>query len=453
MPPRKRARADAAAASSAPLVALKTSHDVDNPQLQAEAAMWRAGELCDLTVTVDGSAFAVHKLKLAAASDYFRALLPGDRFADSAEHQLKDMKASVFEGVLSFIYEGSCNVPEELLVPLLEAASRLQVAPLAEALTAALKERISVANALSTWIFADRASLPELAATARQHTLKHFADVAATDDFVQLSHEMLSALLASDEVEADEAAVFTALVRWLRAQAPAVREESTVAALLEHVRFSTMSADFLTEHVETEPLMNTAAAFKVLAQAMKEKSFGAATPRTTPRTGGPLNPKWVLEGHDAANVSAAGETMTTQKGLVRVDTLIASGTYEVVFKLTEDGADLSAAVSGFGIVRDNCDRLESNSNGMPNVWWLRRFHRMVYSENHKEGLTPHGYEFPIGAEARMLVDMAAGQVTFFIDGVEVPHKAKGITGPVYPCALSYGRKVSVSIVSVRRLKL
>ena len=70
---------------------------------------WRAGELCDITIKVEGSSFACHKLVLASASAYFRGLLPGDRYADSHDHELTDMQAAVFEQLLTFVYDGECS--------------------------------------------------------------------------------------------------------------------------------------------------------------------------------------------------------------------------------------------------------------------------------------------------------------------------------------------------------
>jgi kelch-like protein 9/13 len=69
--------------------------------------MWRAGELCDFKVMVDGVQFMCHKLVLASCSAYFRALLQGDRFADSStQMSLEEMSSSTFSQVLSFVYEG-----------------------------------------------------------------------------------------------------------------------------------------------------------------------------------------------------------------------------------------------------------------------------------------------------------------------------------------------------------
>ena len=47
----------------------------------------------------------------------------------------------------------------------------------------------------------------------------------------------------------------------------------------------------------------------------------------------------------------------------------------------------------------------------------------------------------------MLVDMAKGEATFWVNDKEVMHKAKNIVGPVYPVAVSYMRTALLSSVT------
>ena len=273
MPPRKRAKGSGS--SSAPKINLRDPNKSgDDPQYRAMAELWRAGELCDFTVKVESSTYACHKLVLASASSYFRALLPGDRYADSHDHELNDMQSAVFDRLLTFVYDGECSVADDMLPALLEAASRLQVDSLQAVAAEALMHGLSAANCIDTWVFAERAGLADLEAAAKVHTVAHFEAAVATEAFSTLSREMLEVLLASDDMPAKEEVVFDALVSWLRAQEAPAREESSVAQLMQHVRFAQMAPEFINERVEKEPLMDNRAAFKVLAQAMKVRGGG-----------------------------------------------------------------------------------------------------------------------------------------------------------------------------------
>ncbi|KAL6843970.1 hypothetical protein ACP4OV_025643 [Aristida adscensionis] len=76
------------------------------------AAMLRRGEGADVTINVGGRFFPAHKHVLAARSRVFRAQLFGVMRESAAQCiDIDDMDASVFEGLLHFIYTDS--LPEE----------------------------------------------------------------------------------------------------------------------------------------------------------------------------------------------------------------------------------------------------------------------------------------------------------------------------------------------------
>jgi hypothetical protein len=249
--------------------------------------------------------------------------------------------------------------------------------------------------------------------------------------------------------------VFRALILWLRAQPAAARDESSVSSLLGRIRFACLSDAFLSDVVETEPLMDTRSALRVLAQAMKEKGFGARTPRTAPRCGVSLSPQWVLDGYPASRASAEpdGKLVMKNNGVVRLDTLISSARYEVVFKLLADAGYTSC----FGLIRHDITspsfERDDIRTGKDGFWFLRRYTCAVRSEHKLEGGSGE-VNFPPGAEVRMLVDMDAGEATFFVNDVELEFKAKNFTSPVYPFVMNYTAKsvtVEVRVVRMRRV--
>lgn len=110
-------------------------HDANgsHPTLAALAALRDEDTLCDVELVVsDGESersFRAHRNLLAATSDYFRALLQGDRFADSASPKLSisEMSPSCLEAAIDFMYSGVAHVCETQLVRMLGVAARLQV--------------------------------------------------------------------------------------------------------------------------------------------------------------------------------------------------------------------------------------------------------------------------------------------------------------------------------------
>jgi len=107
-----------------------------HPTLAALAALREEDSLCDIEIHVSGApdkpaarTFRAHRNVLAATSDYFRALLLGERFADSTGPKLaiSEMSPSCFEAALDFMYSGVAQVSESHLVRMLGVAARLQV--------------------------------------------------------------------------------------------------------------------------------------------------------------------------------------------------------------------------------------------------------------------------------------------------------------------------------------
>ncbi|EOD11292.1 hypothetical protein EMIHUDRAFT_214578 [Emiliania huxleyi CCMP1516] len=388
MPARKRARAEAPVET-----ATLTDPDEHHPTFRQLATLWRAGQLCDVTFTVEGRSFSAHKLVLAAASAYVRALVDGPRFADSSSDALTldEMPAAAFELLLEWIYSGSCNAPLNLLQPLLLAAGRLQVPALEMAAANALAERLDATNCSNLWAFAERAALVDLAAAAKAFALNHFQEIAGDAAFLNLPRAQLEVLLSSDDIALKEELVFENLMLWLSAQPAEAREPDEVAKLLEHIRFATMERAFITERVQPHELMQSMPAYKVLAEALADSCFGAGTARSAPRGG---SCGWLLEGLDCGDkVTAEGRVLTFKVDayrLVRLDKLISSGKWEIGFELVADNAGCGAAATVFGLVaRDGGPPVDfdlkgtSITLGLDNTFMLRRHRRLVYANGTK----------------------------------------------------------------------
>ena len=74
------------------------------------------------------SCFQVHKVLLAATSDYFRAMLCGC-LRESTENrvELKGVSADSLGQIVDFMYSGSLRLDADNLSDVLNAASHLQV--------------------------------------------------------------------------------------------------------------------------------------------------------------------------------------------------------------------------------------------------------------------------------------------------------------------------------------
>ena len=285
MPPRKRARAAEQPATPAPEEAVVLAGGYR--QMPSLVQLWREGALCDASVTAsEGGAtetFSAHRNVLAASSEYFRALYVRSTSPDrSGPLTLDGISPAAMSQLLAFVYEGQCSLPSNaLLVPVLEAACRLQLAPLRDAAVQAIVERLTPESCLGAWTLGAAHEIPALALAARKETLACFADVTS-DALATLSHGQLSSLLSDDALAAPEPAVFRAVEAWCGAQQP---DEAAVAALLSHVRFGLFEFEEL-QSVRAVPLMQSPAAMNVLTTALAEAFHRRDTPRTRRRVGG-----------------------------------------------------------------------------------------------------------------------------------------------------------------------
>ncbi|CAJ1405515.1 unnamed protein product [Effrenium voratum] len=246
------------------------------------ADFWRKGTLCDVEIRVADSSFRAHRVVLAASSDYMRA-----RFcigmADSHEQSidLPEMPAAAFEAVLDHMYTGKCCIHTEMLVPLLEAASRLQYLRLLEVASRAAEETLSPSNGLRIWEVADQLALTKLLSASKFMCMGNFEDIAMSSEFLFLSAERLLLLLGEDELHIDrEEVVFEALRRWRLAQDVVAPE--TWTALLSKVRFPIMPRGYVLQ-VRNDPLMQTPEATKALLDAMQDGNYRLDTSQNRPR--------------------------------------------------------------------------------------------------------------------------------------------------------------------------
>jgi hypothetical protein len=114
---------------------LQTSSDL-TPSLQS---LWKEGQLCDLKlISEDNQTFEAHKIILAAASGYFRALFvgAGRHLRESFDHdtapeeqtiRLPAVSGESLRSVLEVIYEKRLNIHDGNVEDLLTASNYLDI--------------------------------------------------------------------------------------------------------------------------------------------------------------------------------------------------------------------------------------------------------------------------------------------------------------------------------------
>ncbi|KAG8471166.1 hypothetical protein KFE25_009587 [Diacronema lutheri] len=255
------------------------------------AAMWQAGELCDLTLVIGSRRMRCHRLVLASASRYFRKLFAaGMRDSMLDEVAVQDVDERAFEKALAFVYRGRVAVHQSEITALLHVASRLELSALLRCCIALFTDQLSPETAIDTYSIADTLGIPQLAVNAKALILSRFCAVAAHASFQKLPPELLHELVGSDALRAKEPEVLDAVLHWVRADESARKHE--LATLLPLVRFPLMRVEFISDTVYAEPLVVSQPCWERLAlEAYRFQTTARACPaslsraRTTIRAG------------------------------------------------------------------------------------------------------------------------------------------------------------------------
>nr|XP_060641087.1 kelch-like protein 26 [Anolis sagrei ordinatus] len=222
--------------------------------LQGLAALRDQAQLLDVILTVNSEAFQVHKVVLAACSDYFRAMFTGGmREASQDVIELKGVSAKGLRHIIDFAYSAEVTLDLDCIQDVLGAAVFLQMAPVVELCEEFLKSAMSVETCLNIGQMATAFSLASLKESVDAFTFRHFLQIAKEEDFLQLPLERLVFFLRSNKLKScAEIDLFRAAVRWLQHD-PARR--TSASQVLCHIRFPLMKPLELVYSVQTLDIM------------------------------------------------------------------------------------------------------------------------------------------------------------------------------------------------------
>jgi hypothetical protein len=254
-----------------------------------------AEKLIDVTVTCGALQFPCHRNVLAAGSGYFLALFES-HFSDSESAtcniSTEDIEPEALKQSIDYLYCGKLErCCEEDLQPLGAAASYLRIDPLLQSVWLSMKSRLTIANCVSTWTFADKYSLNGLCSAALEFAARNFQamateggdDVTSGNSLTMLPFTLITDLLAKENLRPrSEQIVFNVALSWLRAQrtTPA---EADAAKLWGCVRFALLpreSADQLFD----EPLLAHPSCREVLLKSFIPAAYGGKPPHRFPDT-------------------------------------------------------------------------------------------------------------------------------------------------------------------------
>ncbi|XP_057192825.1 kelch-like protein 9 isoform X3 [Triplophysa rosa] len=199
--------------------------------------------LCDVTLVPGDSneTFPVHRVIMASASDYFKAMFTGGM----KEQELKEIKlhgvsTAGLKNIIEFIYTSRLSLSLGTLQDTLETASFLQVLPVLSFCNQLLSSEITTENCLEVERIARDLLLEDVQTNVHTFVCENFSDLVESGRMLQLSEASMTYTLSSHSLKGfSEMELYRIARAWL-SHKPSERR-SNAYALMRHIRFPLMS--------------------------------------------------------------------------------------------------------------------------------------------------------------------------------------------------------------------
>ncbi|XP_062861596.1 kelch-like protein 9 isoform X2 [Trichomycterus rosablanca] len=197
--------------------------------------------LCDVTLVPGDSSetFPVHRVIMASASDYFKAMFTGMKEQKLEEIKLHGVSSTGLKNIIEFIYTSNLSLSLSTLQDTLEAASFLQVLPVLNFCNQLLSSEVTIENCVEVERIANDLLLEDVQTHIHNFVCQNLSALVQNGCFLQLSKDSLAYALSSNSLTGfSEMELYRAARAWL-----AHKPEHRPAAysLMRHIRFPLMS--------------------------------------------------------------------------------------------------------------------------------------------------------------------------------------------------------------------
>ncbi len=233
--------------------------------------LFQQDELTDVMLAAEGQSIPCHKVLLAAASTFFH-----DKFVvhpnESLEHNLLDIEGIDFDtltAIVSFVYNGYVKLTTKITEMLIPASVSLMLPELTNLCKDFLIHKVKrdTSDCIDIHRIAKTNSLIDIADRAWQVMLTNFQEVSKVNAFREIPQTDLQNIISDERLNvANENPVFEAVVTWVRHDVDSRKHSSKI--LMENVKLSHCSLEFLGTIVRKEPLMETGNCSGYLFDAM-----------------------------------------------------------------------------------------------------------------------------------------------------------------------------------------
>ncbi|KAM9087979.1 kelch-like protein 6 isoform 4-T4 [Megaptera novaeangliae] len=211
--------------------------------------------LTDVILCVDIQEFSCHRVVLAAASNYFRAMFCNDLKEKYEERIIiKGVDAETMHTLLDYTYTSKALITKQNVQRVLEAANLFQFLRMVDACASFLTEALNPENCVGILRLADTHSLDSLKKQVQSYIIQNFVQILNSEEFLELPVDTLYHILKSDDLYVtEESQVFETVMSWVRHKQS--ERLCLLPYVLENVRLPLLDPWYFVEMVEADPLI------------------------------------------------------------------------------------------------------------------------------------------------------------------------------------------------------
>ncbi|XP_034006104.1 kelch-like protein 33 [Trematomus bernacchii] len=187
--------------------------------LQSIEKLWLDIVGCNVILDVGGAVFYVHRVILAASSDFFRGMFTcGMRESHQTRISLPFISASELDVLIRCSYSGTLPLSWDCVFEMTCTALQLQFQPALSLCLNFMRQEMEASSCLDVASFAEAYEMSELLEESNDFVLRNFWEVSVTPKFQDLPAEKLLDIIRCDDLcVPSELTVFRAVISWVEA--------------------------------------------------------------------------------------------------------------------------------------------------------------------------------------------------------------------------------------------
>ena len=180
-------------------------------------AMRESGTLCDYDLVAGSLRMPVHKVIMAASSDYFLSMLTSNmKESRDREVNLQGVTPCALKVIIEFAYTGTLKLNMENVEEVLSGVTHLQVNDAVKLCSRYIENSVTPGNCVDILNLAELYSLTSTYKMAQKFILENFESVAESDQYFLLKHVQLRKMLEENSLcVLSEYNLFTLVLRWI----------------------------------------------------------------------------------------------------------------------------------------------------------------------------------------------------------------------------------------------